>query len=133
MKDTQYRQTLELVRFSNELKCCYGELLKEIYDETLQWAYEGDKMKMSGDIIKKCIAKRKKVLDDYESFEHNYYLWKELMISKSLPLPLPPCKRIIPAQHSMWNLNKGGSDTMTKLMWKCKHEPPIINLQTNFF
>ena len=87
-------------------------------------------MKMPGDIIKKCIAKRKKILVDYESFEHNYYFWKELMMSKSLPLPLPPCKRIIPAQHSMWNLNKGGSDTMTKLMWKCKHEPPIINPQT---
>ena len=51
-------------------------------------------------------------------------------MSKSSPLPLPLCKRIIPAQHSMWNLNKGGSDTMTKLMWKCKHEPPIINPQT---
>ena len=98
------------VKFSNESKFCYGEVLKEIYDETLQWAYEGDNMKMPGDIIKKCIAKRKKVLVDYESFEHNYYLWKELMMSKSSPLPLPPCKRIIPPQHSMWNLNKGGSD-----------------------
>ena len=87
-------------------------------------------MKMAGDIIKKCIAKQKKVLVDYGSFEHNYDFWKELMMSKSSPLPLPPCKRIIPAQHSMWNLNKGGSDTMTKLMWKCKHEPPIINPQT---
>ena len=52
MKDTQYIDKLwNLVRFSNELKFCYGELLKEIYDETLQWAYEGDKMKMSGDIV----------------------------------------------------------------------------------
>ena len=118
------------VRFSNELKFCYGELLKDIYEETLQWAYEGNKMKMPDDIIKKCITKRKRTLVDYETFERNYYCWKELMMSKSSPLPLPSCKRIIPAQHSMWNLNKGGSDTMTKLMWKCKHEPPIINPQT---
>jgi len=75
----------DLGQILNELKFCYSELLKDIYEETLQWAYEGDKMKMPGDIIKKCIAKRKKILVDYESFEHNYYFWKELMMSKYSP------------------------------------------------
>ena len=47
------------VRFSDELKFCYDELLQEIYEEILQWAYEGDKMEMPRDIMRKCIMKRK--------------------------------------------------------------------------
>ena len=56
------------VRFSNESKFYYSKLLKEMYEKILQWAYEGDKMKMPGDIIKKCISNRKRFLLTMKAF-----------------------------------------------------------------
>jgi hypothetical protein len=56
----------------------------------------------------------------YHSFLTDYYIWMQLRIKKSLQLPIPPCNRILPYNHSVWNNLKGASDTATKLMWNCQ-------------
>jgi hypothetical protein len=38
--------------------------------------------------------------------------------------PLPPIARIIPLNLAIWNAVKGGSDTITKLLWMQKYAPP---------
>ena len=56
----------------------------------------------------------------YHSFQTDFYIWRQLRIKKALQLPVPPCNRILPYNHSVWNNLKGASDTATKLMWNCQ-------------
>jgi hypothetical protein len=62
----------------------------------------------------------KKLGMSYHSFLTDYYIWRQLRIKKALQLPIPPCNRILPYNHSVWNNLKGASDTATKLMWNCQ-------------
>jgi hypothetical protein len=62
----------------------------------------------------------KKLGMSYHSFLTDYYIWRQLRITKALQLPIPPCNRILPYNHSVWNNLKGASDTATKLMWNCQ-------------
>ena len=55
----------------------------------------------------------------FHAFLTDLYLWRKVRIEKKLRLPLPTCNRILPYVHSVWNNNKGGLDTTSKLMNSC--------------
>jgi hypothetical protein len=64
---------------------------------------------------------------DVESFLGYFHLWR--YVSTKLPLPIPPLERIIPYVLSRWNLIKGGSDAITKLLWLNMYTPPCSTPQ----
>jgi hypothetical protein len=65
---------------------------------------------------------------DMESFLGYFYLWR--YVSTRLPLPLPPLERIVPFTISQWSSVKGGSETITKLLWLNMYDPPCTTPQS---
>ena len=43
---------------------------------------------------------------------------------------LPACNTLIPYEYALWNVSKGGSDTVTRLIWNCLSILPIKTPQT---
>ena len=43
---------------------------------------------------------------------------------------LPACNTLIPYEYALWNVSKGGSDTVTRLIWNCLSVLPIKTPQT---
>jgi hypothetical protein len=105
------------VRFDDELKDAYGKLLKEIYSRCLKWAYEPDAAPITEDKVMKAVKHSKQLKGrlDWESFQGHFSLWR--YVSNKIPGPLPSIDRILPFVFSTWNCLKGGSDTITKLIW----------------
>jgi len=62
----------------------------------------------------------------------SYLIWHELLPdAPGCPMyPVPSCDMVLPLVHSMWNSSKGGSDTATRLAWKCLAVVPIKTPQT---
>ncbi|OEU14444.1 hypothetical protein FRACYDRAFT_240987 [Fragilariopsis cylindrus CCMP1102] len=109
------------VTYSDNLIASYRALLKDLFDRALKPFYE-DNIQLPQVKIEKILqAKEMKKLNmTYHSFQTDFYIWRQLRIKKALQLPVPPCNRILPYNHSVWNNLKGASDTATKLMWNCQ-------------
>jgi hypothetical protein len=109
------------VTYSDNLIASYRSLLRDIFDRALKLFYEDDIQLPQEKIEKILQAKEMKKLGMlYHSFQTDYYIWRQLRIKKALQLPIPPCNRILPYNHSVWNNLKGASDIATKLMWNCQ-------------
>ncbi|OEU17716.1 hypothetical protein FRACYDRAFT_238144 [Fragilariopsis cylindrus CCMP1102] len=109
------------VNYSDNLIASYRALLKDLFDRALKPFYEDDIQLPQVKIEKILQAKEMKKLNmTYHSFQTDFYIWRQLRIKKVLQLPIPPCNRILPYNHSVWNNLKGASDTATKLMWNCQ-------------
>jgi hypothetical protein len=109
------------VTYSDDLINSYRALLKDLFDRALKPFYQDD-IQLPQDKIEKILQAKemKKLGMTYHSFQTDYYIWRQLRIEKVLQLPIPPCNRILPYNHSVWNNLKGASDTATKLMWNCQ-------------
>ncbi|OEU09246.1 hypothetical protein FRACYDRAFT_248581 [Fragilariopsis cylindrus CCMP1102] len=111
------------VTYSDNLIASYRALLEDLFDRALKPFYEADQhLQLPKEKIERILqAKEMKKLNmTYHSFQTDYYVWRQLRIKKALQLPIPPCNRILPYNHSVWNNLKGASDTATKLMWNCQ-------------
>jgi hypothetical protein len=109
------------VTYSKRLKDAYLEILEDLYERALKWAY--------GPIDEIPLEEIEKVLksEDFaglrmsmHSFLTSFHIWRKVAVDRdqdSIRLPLPPCNRILPYNHSFWNNAKGGSDTITRLFW----------------
>jgi hypothetical protein len=111
------------VTYSDNLINSYRALLKDLFDRALKPFYEADQhLQLPKEKIERILQAKgmKKHLMTYHSFLTDFYIWRQLRIKKVLQLPVPPCNRILPYNHSVWNNLKGASDTATKLMWNCQ-------------
>jgi hypothetical protein len=102
-------------------------VLKYCYEHSLIWAYEQVDNPLPKEDIEKVLDDNKTI--NIESFFGYFYLW--IYISKKMPLPIPQLERIIPSVLSKWNAIKGGSDTITKLLWSNMYDPPCNTPQSH--
>jgi len=98
----------------------YGYLIDYFYETSLSWAYNPDNNPLPQEDIEQVLAHHKNL--DMEAFLGHFYLW--WYVTEKLPLPLSWLERIIPFTISQWNVIKGGSDTITKLIWLNLYDPP---------
>eukprot|EP00978_Attheya_sp_CCMP212_P011482 scaffold28323_cov49-Attheya_sp.AAC.2 len=66
---------------------------------------------------------------DFESFQGHFAMWK--YISTRIQAPIPRVLRILPLFFSTWNSLKGGSDTITKLLWYANCPVPFKSPQAS--
>ena len=103
-----------MVDYSADTMLSYLEVISDIKNEFLEWAYDDDSPVPDEvlDVVKEMNGV------DIHTFFGTFKRWKAMFgdISK---LPLPVVKRILPAYHAYWNATKSGSDTTTMLMDKC--------------
>ena len=125
------------VNFSEDVKQKYGEVLEDIYNNTIKSIYEntGDVPfdyfeKMDPDVLAS-ITVNGDVLDRH-SFEMDLALFRSLLKKNAEnPNPIPPIKHNIPLIFSVWNSLKGGSDATTNLFWRCKVVLPTKSSQAS--
>lgn len=101
----------------------YNNVLEEMYDDTLAWAYDENRERELNKV--KDLAATIKSIGGREEFESVFYLWRH--VSQNETLPLPPLKRLIPAIHATWNAHKSGSDTTTALIEDHRFQHPHCN------
>jgi len=105
----------------------YGIVLRYFYESALSWAYIPDDNPLPKEAINQALQQQKGI--DLESFLGYFHLWR--YISTRLPLPIPPVERIIPFVLSERNCIKGGSNTITKLLWLNTYDPPCDTPQSH--
>ena len=122
------------VEYPEELRKAYLEVLGDLYDRALDWAY-GPASKIPKENIRAVLEsngmKQSKI--GLHSFLTSFFIWRRLRVDRNevlLPTPFPPCNRILPLTHSFWNNMKGASDTATKLFWNCQTLLPSPCSQT---
>jgi hypothetical protein len=113
------------VKFDADIKIKYGILLRSVYTVCLKWAYTPN-VALPEAKIKSILPEIDKDLD-FESFQGHFALWKN--VSNKMPAPLPRLVRILPLVFSTWNSLKGGSDTVTKLIWHANSHVPFKSPQ----
>ena len=123
--------------FSDAVRQKYGEVLEDIYNNTIRPIYDNSGTapfnffdKMDPDVLA-TITVNGDVLDR-KSFEMDLALFRSLLKKTAEnPNPIPPTKHIIPLLFSAWNSLKGGSDATTNLFWRCKCVLPTKSSQTS--
>jgi len=105
----------------------YGAVLHFIYKQALQWGYDPQLIELPKEEIMQVLQHDLKESIDCESFFGYFYLWQHVVTK--LPLPIPRLARIIPFIMSMWNAEKGVSDTISKFIWMNIHDPPCDTVQ----
>jgi hypothetical protein len=113
------------VNYKQETIDAYKNVLQDVYERALEPFYQKDPSNIPREKIKAIISSKemKPIGLTVHSFLTSFFLWRKLRIVRdidnTIQLPLPPCNRILPYNHSFWNNQKGASDTATKLMWSC--------------
>lgn len=114
----------------NSLLASYEKVIDEIKDISLFYAYSNQNAEdviIPDDVLK--IAETVPTINGNETLYGQLKLWKVMFDDTSI-LPRPALKRILPSTHAKWNVSKGCSDTITKLVDTCFIKPPRIH--TNF-
>ena len=124
------------VAFSGGLLSAYEEVVKYLYKQ-FDFFYEKSledfpiKKIEQALILRNEKKKKKNAKISVHAFWTNFKLWRALNVHIGrLKFPLPPCRRIIPIQHSWWNITKGPSDTTTKLLDNCEENLGVRTPQT---
>ncbi|KAL7459870.1 hypothetical protein ACHAWC_011885 [Mediolabrus comicus] len=124
-----------IVTFEDDVLNAYGQVLDFLYNSGLHLFYAAEK---AGDLPLDTI---KNVIDNDDTLKGNYTLGdlvtSALICNELLPgnrsgvqHPLPACNTLIPYEYALWNVSKGGSDTVTRLIWNCLSILPIKTPQT---
>ena len=111
------------VNYSDRLIEAYQAVLRDLFDRTLLPFYKPvDELQLPFDKIDHILkSKEMKPMGlSIHSFTTSYFIWRRLCLEGDVSLPIPPCNRILPYNHSFWNNMKGASDTATKLFWNCQ-------------
>lgn len=126
-----------LIRFPFELIDSYKQICDGFYENDLKVFYQpGDEVpELPDKWINAFQSPKLKYLNmDSSSWNYAISIWRLLNIdinaSTSKPqrrflLPLPALARIVPLVISTWNALKGGGDTITKLLDRCKEQVGI--------
>jgi hypothetical protein len=127
------------VRFDNEIKAAWVDVLRDIHNQSLGWAYNNqlesgrpsyeERTFLDPVLSTIKIQNKKDGKLDFRSFQQWVELWYDVRFCKALPLP--PIARIIPYNIAVWNSFKGGSDTLTKLIWNADYNPPTNDIQAH--
>ena len=64
---------------------------------------------------------------DFASFKDHYNIYR--LVRFKFEHPIPPIKYILPYVMAHWNPRKGGSDTISKMVWNCQFRPPSNHAQ----
>jgi hypothetical protein len=115
------------VEFSDVLKEEYGVFLRLAYEKSLRWAYRPDLVPLPEESLKIALKQVTRGGVDYESFTGHFALWR--YVTTKIAGPLPHVERIIPFLFAKWNCLKGGSDTITKLIWFSMQALPVKSPQ----
>jgi hypothetical protein len=127
------------VRFGNDIKTAWADVLRDIHCQSLQWAYDNqlesgrpsfeERTFLDPVLSRIKIQNKKDGQLDFRSFRQWVELWYDVRFRKALPLP--PIARIVPYNIAVWNSFKGGSDTLTKLIWRADYNPPTNDIQAH--
>jgi hypothetical protein len=120
------------VKFSRRLRGAWRKVLEDLFEQGLSWAYGENGPHFDREFLDPVtstikIQNKKDGVLDFRSLKQWVLLWHDVRCNKALPLP--PIARIIPYALSMWNSFKGGSDTLTKLLWNADYDPPTKEIQ----
>ena len=110
------------VTYKQETIDAYKNVLQDIYERALKSFYQDPKDLPKEKIEAIIRSKEMKPIGlTGHSFLTSFHLWRKLRIKRdsTIRIPLPPCNRILPYNHSFWNNQKGASNIATKLMWSC--------------
>ena len=118
-----------LVEFDDMLKDAWGKVLDDMFRIGLAFIYKEptDPFKCSEEDHERLdrvlpTVKTAGARVDFESFDQMIKIWRVLRLV--WPKPLPPISKLIPLIYAIWNAMKGGSDTITKLIWSAMYAPP---------
>ena len=117
-----------VIDYTSELKESFGEVLKDLKETSLDWAYpvltqRQQVVTIPDEIF--AIADSIPTINGHETLQGTANLWLAMC---KLPKPFPSFLRLIPAIYAFWNAVKGGSDTLTKLMDDCILRVPKCHL-----
>jgi hypothetical protein len=110
------------VQFSDDLKHHWGNMLRDMHRLGLSYAYRPpdedvvqskDEYEDLEQVLKTVVVAGGEL--DSSTFFQWLTLWR--IVRLTWRPPLPPIARIIPLNLAIWNAVKGGSDTITKLLW----------------
>jgi len=124
------------VKFDATLKQAWGKVLNDMYRLSIYFLYERPRepfelKEEQHEILTRVLPtiKAAGASIDMHSFEQFIKIWR--MIRLVWPKPLPPLTKMIPLLYSVWNSMKGGSDTITKMIWSANYSPPCHTPQAN--
>lgn len=126
-----------IVDFSTELKTKFGNVLEKLMEVTLKWAYPPplpptptgrsrrtpSLLQIPAEVFE--ASKNVNTINGPQTLQGTANLWHAI---NSLKKPFPSFVRLLPAIYAYWNVVKGGSDTMTKLMDDCLVRVPKTHL-----
>ena len=125
------------VTFPSDLMRAYKVLMNTFFDKWFKIFFVEDLKDLPQGRIEKALeirnrGKKKRDFVDLHSFMTNYKLWRSLNVNVTLGIrfPLPPMTMIIPFVNAFWNVTKGPSDTMTRLLDTCEENLGIRNPQS---
>ena len=123
-----------IVTFEDELLNAYGDVLEFLYNSGLHLFYSHNTGDLPRDLIGNIILnddtlKKKYTIDDLMT---SALICRELLpgSSSKVQYPIPACDMLVPHEYALWNVSKGGSDTVTKYTWNCLTVLPIKTPQT---
>jgi len=124
------------VQFDTRLKEAWGKVIHDLYCMSISFLYESptepfnpsqEQTETLNRVLPTIKAAGASV--DMHSFLQFVKIWR--VIRLVWPKPLPPISKLIPLLFSTWNAMKGGSDTITKLIWSANYSPPCPTPQAN--
>ena len=129
----------DLVKFSSSDRSEYGNMVTEVFNETLLWAYpeqlfdttvtgEPEEVDIPNDVID--AAKTIEEIGDANALKSTFFLWLTAYCDVKKNGPFPPIHRIIPMQHSWWNVVKPGGDNITQLVENQVVKHPHVDFET---
>ena len=129
----------DLVMFSQSDRDGYGNMVTDVFNETLLWAYpeqlfdptvttEPEDVDIPLDVIN--AAKLIEEIGNANAFKSTFFLWLTAYCDVKKNGPFPPIHRIIPMQHSWWNVVKPGGDNITQLVENQVVRHPHVDFET---
>jgi len=124
------------VKFDEPLKIAWGKVLQDMHRLSIGFIYErpgspfncsAEQLAVLGQVLP--MVKTSGAALDIHSFEQFVKVWRTVRLV--WPKPLPPISKLLPLIFAKWNAIKGGSDTITKLIWSAMYSPPNRCIQAH--
>ena len=118
------------IKIPERIRRAYEDVCKDIYDNFLSFAYDESIPEEVKSNLSEILPHVK--VDGVALDEHSFFMEVATYKDASrLSFPLPQIIRIIPLIFAIWNAIKGGSDSITKMLWHCAYSTPTDDNQSN--